>query len=117
MGDEIRENENAYIGDGGQLRLDPPRKFKWSREGVHFAIGLYCSLLATAVMLLATEGLMWAVIAMQPVVVAMFLVYEITEGRRLNDWSFRDIAGYMAGWLFGLTLFVILAILGASQVL
>ena len=49
---------------------------------------------------------MWAMLAMQPVAVLLFIAYEVTEGWRLNDWSYRDIGGFMGGWVFGLTLFL-----------
>ena len=111
MGDEIKENPGSYIGDGGQVRLDPVRQLKWGREGIHFALGLFVALLPLVAVLWGTVGLMWAMLAMQPVAVLLFIAYEVTEGWRLNDWSYRDIGGFMGGWVFGLTLFLMGSIL------
>ena len=111
MGDEIKENPRSYVGDGGQVRLEPVRQLKWGREGVHFIIGLYCGLLTLAALMWGNRMLLWLAVAMQPVVVILFIAYEVTEGWRIRDWSYRDIGGYMAGWLLGLTMLVIAGIL------
>ena len=108
---QIKDNTNAYLGDGGQLRVDPVRKPKWDREGIHAGIGLFIALWPLAVLFWGTDILLWAALAMQPVAMLLFLAYEITEGWRINDWSYRDIGGYMAGWFMGISIFLMGGIL------
>ena len=106
----IKENAGAYIGDGGQLRLDPVRRFRWGREGQHALVGALVVVPAALAYALGSQALWWASMAvMQPLALVMFLAYEITEGLRINDWAYRDIGGYMAGWLFAMSVFVGLA--------
>ena len=108
---KIQDNEGAYIGDGGQLRVEPVRKPKWDREGIHALLGFIVAMWPLAALVWGTDMLLWSALAMQPVALLLFLAYEITEGWRINDWSYRDIGGYMIGWIPGIMTFLTVGIL------
>ena len=86
------DNPGWYRGDGGQWRLDPVRRPKWDREGIHAIAGMF------------TAGLLALGIVSGAVIFFIgFLAYEITEGWRIRDWAYRDIGGYLIGLAIGLS--------------
>ena len=107
MVEQIKDNPGAYIGDGGQLRLDPVRKPKWDREFIHGFLGLLVGLFALVGMLWGTSTMFWGSIATGAVITFLFLAYEITEGLRINDWAYRDIGGYLTGYTIATASWVI----------
>ena len=40
------------------------------------------------------------------IAVTYFIAYDITEDRRIRDWAYRDIGGYLAGFTIVITVLV-----------
>ena len=90
---------------GRVWRREPARKMSLDREGVHGAFGfLMGTLMALS---LATDTLIWGILGVQAITLVLFLSYEITEGLRIRDWAYRDIGGYLIGWLVPVVIVVI----------
>ena len=91
------DGDPAWWYTGKRWRLEPARKMSWDREGIHAAFGL---LLGCLLALALHTGIgVETVLRITAISVVLFLAYEITEGLRLRDWAYRDIGGFMVGWL------------------
>ena len=107
----IKDNPAAYIGDGGQLRLEPVRKLAWGREGMHFILGLVVAGMVSISYLFGSRDLVYHMVYLvQPLMMVLFICYEVTEGLRINDWAYRDIGGYMGGWIVGMGVYLVVSI-------
>jgi hypothetical protein len=88
-----------YIeGHGHRIRWrkEPERGWSITREGMHMGIGAVVG----ALLVLTLFGVpLPAVLAVQALVTVLFLAYEITEGIRILDMAYRDIGGYLTGFL------------------
>ena len=93
---------------GRQWRKEPPRKPSVDREIMHAIPGVLVGALPWPFLVIAlgmdnVHPAVWAVVGVLAVVevlwFARFLAYEVTEGLRIKDWAFRDLAGEKIGWL------------------
>ena len=90
------ENPAWYIGDGGQWRKDPVRRWAWQREGMHAVVGALSGLLIVAALFgQLPHGLALGAVG---IMFTGFLAYEITEGFRIRDWAYRDVGGWLTGF-------------------
>ena len=90
------ENPAWYIGDGGQWRKDPVRRWAWQREGMHAVVGALAGLLIVAALFgQLPHGLALGAVG---IMFTGFLAYEITEGLRIRDWAYRDVGGWLTGF-------------------
>ena len=117
-------SEDYYIGEGGQQRLEPVRGVNPMREGIHAVLGF--GVVAVSAGLATAFG--WAFKRSQddfeaPVLLAiavsyictwLFLRYEETEGQRIRDWAYRDIGGYLVGWLAGAAIAALALVIARS---
>ena len=70
-----------------------PAKFRWDRAGIHFVLGW------------AVKDACGADGQLLLAITAAFLVYEVFESLKINDYCYPDVGGYMCGLLayaFGL---------------
>ena len=113
---QIKDNTNAYLGDGGQLRIDPVRKWGIDREWLHMGLGLLvwqCPVVAFLWALGGPHGALafWAVLVVALAITHVFIRYELTEGQSINDNPYRDILGFKAAMIVVLLEFTVLAVL------
>lgn len=85
------------IGDGHQFRYEPVRVPSWDREGMHAVLGAVDAALLFAGLYLGGNWF-WAAAIVAVVSFLSFMVYEVVEGFRLNDWGYRDVGGWKIGW-------------------
>ena len=85
------------IGDGHQFRYEPVRTPGVMREGIHAALGVLVALLPFLAFWFAPALLIVGIVS-SVVAVVLFMAYEITEGLRIRDWSYRDIGGLLVGY-------------------
>ena len=88
------------IGDAGQWRRDPVRKFAWGREGQHFALGLLLAIVSASGIIFEELHIAYG-LAIGAQVKIGFIVYEISEGWRIRDQAYRDIGPAFVGYLVG----------------
>ncbi len=97
LGGPPDDNPGWYRGDGGQWRLDPVRKPSLMREGIHALLG---AVVAALPFLDALAGVDLAqLLTAQALITILFLAYEITEGWRIRDWCYRDVGGFLMGFV------------------
>ena len=94
-------NPGWYRGDSGQWRLDPVRRPSFWREGQHAILGVFIGLLPFLVHSWGLSAGFEATLVAQVLVTLLFLAYEITEGWRIRDFAYRDIGGYLGGFVVG----------------
>lgn len=85
-------------GEGHRIRWrkEPERSWSFTREGMHMGVGA----IVGALLMLTQFSIPWsAVLGVQAIVTLLFLAYEITEGIRILDMAYRDIGGYLTGFL------------------
>ena len=85
-------------GEGHRIRWrkEPERSWSMTREGMHMGVGAIVGVL----LMLTQFGIPWsAVLGVQAIATLLFLAYEITEGIRILDMAYRDIGGYLTGFL------------------
>ena len=90
-------NPNSFIGRYGQRRLPAAHKWLFDRQGVHCLIGLlYAALIGVGWWL----GV-WELVALVIVGGYVFLRYEETEDKVINDHAYVDIGGFLVGLTLG----------------
>ena len=90
--------------DSGTWRLPAEHGWRWDRQGIHGLMGGAVALFPwlpfwfTPNWIAAVSGMAIGVIAMA-VATHIFLRYEETEDARIRDHAYRDIGGYMNGFI------------------
>ena len=90
-------NPNSFIGRYGQRRLPAASKWLFDRQGIHCIIGLVYS----AFIGIAWWFDAWELIALCAIGSYVFLRYEETEDRVINDYAYVDIGGFLLGLTLG----------------
>ena len=90
-------NSNSFIGRYGQRRLPAAHKWLFDRQGIHCLIGM----LNTALIGVGWWFGSWEVVALCLVSVYVFLRYEESEDKTINDHAYIDIGGYLVGLTIG----------------
>lgn len=97
-----------------QWRLDPARKLRLDREGIHVALGALLGFLPYPALWWGQPELLMAVLLALALSTALFLAYEITEGIRIRDWAYRDIGGFLIGFVVVSVVGLALSLTGAG---
>ena len=90
-------NPNYFIGKYGQRRLPAAHKWLLDRQGIHCVIGL----LYAALMGVGWWFGVWELVALCIVSTYVFLRYEESEDKAINDYAYIDIGGYLVGLTIG----------------
>ena len=90
-------NRNTFIGRYGQLRLPAAHKWFFDRQGKHCLIGL----LYAALIGVGWWFGMWELVVLSVAGSYVFLRYEETEDKVINDHAYVDIGGFLVGLTFG----------------
>lgn len=85
-----------YIGRAGQLRYKVPR-WMVDRQVAHIPVGLAVSWLVFLWPLDLSSDVLWGARLTALLVFVGFILYEVTEDWKINDWAFRDIEGCVIG--------------------
>ena len=105
-------NPGWYRGDGGQWRLDPVRG-GLKRHYMHLVLGAFVGLWTLGVVLGEAD---WAhVLCAQAITTYLFLRYEETEDADIKDQAYRDIGGYLTGFMIASAPSIALAGLGIGS--
>ena len=90
-------NPNTFRGRYGQLRLPAAHKWLFDRQGVHCLIGL----LYAALIGVGWWFGVWELVAICLAGTFVFLRYEETEDKVINDHAYVDIGGFLVGLTLG----------------
>ena len=90
-------NPNSFIGRYGQLRLPAAHKWLFDRQGVHCLVGLIDVLLIGVGWWFGV----WELVALCIAGGYVFLRYEESEDKSINDHAYVDIGGYRVGLTIG----------------
>ena len=92
-----RLNPNYFIGRYGQRRLPAAHKWLFDRQGIHCLVGLlYATLIGVG-----WWFDVWELVALCIIGSYVFLRYEETEDKSINDHAYIDIGGYLVGFTIG----------------
>ena len=104
------------IGEGHQFRYEPVRHLTWDREGTHGVQGAICGVLPWIGPLAISIGILNGGVFHMGMALAMFLcfgvgsvgawlctklfiTYQGFERESINDFSYRDIGGFLTGMM------------------
>ena len=90
--------------DSGTWRLPAEHGFRWDRQGIHALMGVLVALLPWGPFWFSVslpEAMLGALIGLMAMLATVytFLRYEETEDARIRDHAYRDIGGFMTGFL------------------
>ena len=90
-------NPNSFIGRYGQRRLPAASKWLFDRQGIHCLVGL----LDVALIGVGWWYNVWELVALSLAGAYVFLRYEASEDKSINDHAYVDIGGYRVGLTLG----------------
>lgn len=89
------ESERFWI-QNGEWRQNPARKMSWDREGIHAAKGAAIG----ASLLFNLIGIpLLPILALIAILAYVFIRYEETEESEIDDRAYRDIGGWLIGFM------------------
>ena len=89
------ESSRFWI-ENGEWRQSPQRGWQWDRQGAHALKG---AALGAANLIHLTGVPLWAILAVVALGLHAFLRYEETEEDEIDDRAYRDIGGWLVGYL------------------
>ncbi len=101
--------DKGYVGRAGQLRHRVP-PWMLDRQVAHIPVGLVTSWLMFLWPLDVAASVLWGARLTAVMLFLGFILYELSEDWRINDWAFRDLEGFAIGLGVGAVAQVLLAV-------